>query len=134
MMCRLAELLQCKFPNIHVHIYKIRNDFFGETITVSGLLTGGDIIRQLKGKELGECLLLPCNVLRSGEDVFLDDVTLDEMKTALQVEVNIVKSGGKDLLLAFTKQPDLPEEDIRKEEQETAGFVYEECYPDRSWR
>jgi putative radical SAM enzyme (TIGR03279 family) len=134
MMCRLAELLQCKFPNIHVHIYKIRNDFFGETITVSGLLTGGDIIRQLKGKELGECLLLPCNVLRSGEDVFLDDVTLDEMKTALQVEVNIVKSGGKDLLLAFTKQPDLPEEDIRKEEQETAGFVYKECYPDRSWR
>ncbi|MGN0142701.1 MAG: DUF512 domain-containing protein, partial [Roseburia sp.] len=69
--------------------------------TVSGLLTGQDILAQLKEKELGERLLLPCNLLRSGEEVFLDDMTLEELKTALQVETDIVKSSGQDLLDAM---------------------------------
>ncbi len=87
-----------KFPNIEMNIYKIHNDFFGEKITVSGLVTGGDIIRQLEGKDLGEVVLIPENMLRSGEEVFLDDITLEELKEALQVEVDIVKSSGYDLI------------------------------------
>ena len=76
----------------------MRNDFFGEQITVSGLITGQDLIAQLKDRDLGERLLLPCNMLRSGEDVFLDDMTVDEVENALQVPVNIVKSSGQDLV------------------------------------
>ncbi len=98
---RLADDLMREFPDRHIRIYPIRNDFFGESITVSGLLTGQDIRAQLLGRELGERLLLPCNLLRSGEEVFLDDMTLGELKTALQVEIDIVKSSGQDLLLAM---------------------------------
>ncbi len=72
-------------------------------ITVSGLLTGRDMINQLKGKELGERLLLPENVLRSGEDVFLDDVTVGEMEKALQVKVDIVKSSGYEFVQTIIK-------------------------------
>ncbi len=125
MICTLVKEMQKKFKNIKVHVYKIINDFFGDTITVSGLLTGRDIINQLEGKELGELLLLPCNVLRAGEEVFLDNLTLKEVKTALQSDINIVKSGGKDLLDAFTS--------ICTHEKETnrEGFVYKQCYPDK---
>ena len=72
-------------------------------ITVSGLLTGQDLIAQLKEKELGEKLLLPCNLLRSGEEVFLDDITLDELKKTLQVPIDIVKSSGQDLVSCLAK-------------------------------
>ena len=84
------------FPGLSVRVYPIRNDFFGELITVTGLLTGQDIIAQLKGKELGEELLLPVNLLRSGETVLLDDYTVDDISKSLQVPVNIVKSSGYD--------------------------------------
>ena len=84
-------------------VYEIVNEFFGEMITVSGLLTGRDMINQLKGKELGERLLLPENVLRSGEDVFLDDVTVGEMEKALQVKVDIVKSSGYEFVQTIIK-------------------------------
>lgn len=87
-------------PELTVRVYEIRNDFFGEMITVSGLLTGQDIIAQLKGQHLGERLLLPQNVLRSGEDVFLDDVTVAELENALQVKTDIVKSSGYDFINA----------------------------------
>ena len=79
-----------------MRVYPIRNDFFGERNTVTGLLTGQDIIAQLKGQRLGEELLLPINVLRSGETVLLDDYTVDDISRALQVPVNIVKSSGYD--------------------------------------
>lgn len=87
-----------KYPGVHVRVYPIRNEFFGEKITVSGLLTGRDLMTQLKDRELGERLLLPCNILRSGENVFLDDVTVEELETALQIPVNIVKSSGRDFV------------------------------------
>ena len=79
----------------------IRNDFFGEMITVSGLLTGQDIMAQLKDRDLGEKLLLPQNVLKSGEPVFLDDYTLDDIEKALQVRIDIVKSSGRDFIEAI---------------------------------
>lgn len=124
MICMLAEILHEKFKNRRIHVYCIRNDFFGETITVSGLLTGQDLIRQLKEKELGDVLLLPGNVVREQEQDFLDDITLEELKTALQVNVNIVKSGGKDLLDAFTGS-------YKQQNTGEQGFVYKKCYPDR---
>ncbi len=97
---RMAEQLAVKYSKTEIHVYPIRNDFFGELITVSGLITGQDLIRQLRGRELGERLLLPCNMFRSGEEVFLDDVTLSEVEEALQVEAYIVKSSGRDLMEA----------------------------------
>lgn len=94
----MAEKMMEKYPQLIVHVYAIRNDFFGEMITVSGLLTGQDILAQLKGKELGKRLLLPQNVLKSGETVFLDDMTVAELEKALQVRVDIVKSSGQDFI------------------------------------
>lgn len=101
---QMTEELEKHFPGLQIHVYPIRNDFFGEMITVSGLLTGRDIIDQLKGKALGERLLLPQNVLRSGEEVFLDDVTVSDMEKALQVPVDIVKSSGYDLVNTILKE------------------------------
>ena len=98
---RMCDRMMEECPNVKIHLYAIRNDFFGERITVSGLLTGQDIIGQLKGKKLGEMLYLPCNVLRSGEDVFLDDIHVPEVEKALQVPVNIVKSSGYDFVNAI---------------------------------
>lgn len=88
-----ARFMQC-FPQYQVEVIAIKNNFFGEQITVSGLLTGQDLMEQLKGRKLGERLLLPCNLLRSGEEVFLDDVTLTDLKGTLQVPVDIVESNG----------------------------------------
>ena len=98
---RMADRIQERYPGVKVHVYCIRNDFFGERITVSGLITGQDIIAQLKGKELGSRLLLPCNMLKADEDVFLDDITVKEVSDALQVPVDIVKSSGQDLIDAI---------------------------------
>lgn len=97
----MAEQMMGKYPQLKIHVYAIRNDFFGEMITVSGLLTGQDILAQLKDKELGEKLLLPQNVLKSGEMVFLDDMTVAELEKALQVQVDIVKSSGQDFIDAI---------------------------------
>ncbi|HIX63089.1 MAG TPA: DUF512 domain-containing protein [Candidatus Mediterraneibacter colneyensis] len=97
-LCGIARKLEQKYPKLKVHVYPIRNDFFGERITVSGLLTAGDLIRQLEGKELGSRLLLPCNMLKADEDVFLDDFTVSQVSDALQVPIVIVKSSGQDLI------------------------------------
>lgn len=101
---QMADRMEKLLPELTIQVFAIRNDFFGEMITVSGLLTGKDIIAQLKEQELGSVLLLPQNVLRSGEDVFLDDVTLSQMESALQVPVDIVKSSGQDFVDAIIRQ------------------------------
>ena len=100
------KLIQEKFPNIKVNVYTIRNDFFGERITVSGLITGADLREQLKDKELGEKILIPCNMLRSGEDVFLDDLTVDDIKEALGTELVVVDEPGADLVDCVINPPD----------------------------
>ena len=97
-ICAMAEKLVEKFPNVKIHVYCIRNDFFGERITVSGLITGQDLTAQLKGKQLGNRLLIPCNMLKTDEDIFLDDLTVREVSDALQVPLDIVKSSGQDLI------------------------------------
>lgn len=101
---KILEEIRKKFPNITTHLYAIRNDFFGERITVSGLITGQDLTGQLKGQPLGERLLLPCNMLKIGEPVFLDDFTLEEVENSLQVKTDIVKSSGYDFVDAFIRK------------------------------
>lgn len=96
--CDAMDLLKKALPKICINKYKIINNFFGERITVTGLLTGGDIIKQLKGKELGDVLFIPSNTLKADEDIFLDDVTVEELQNALQVPVIIVQSDGADFL------------------------------------
>ena len=91
-----------KCGNIKGMVYPIVNRFFGETITVSGLITGTDLLEQLKGKDLGERLLIPDNMLRAGERVFLDDVTVDQLEETLGVTVIPVPAdSGFDLAAAI---------------------------------
>lgn len=93
-----ADRLMAEFPWLKVHVYTILNDFYGHGITITGLLVGNDIINQLKGKNLGERLYLPENCVRSGDDIFLDDVHIPEVETALQCGISIVKSSGRDFV------------------------------------
>ncbi len=79
----MADMLAATHPGLTPHVYGIVNHFFGESVTVAGLLTGQDIAAQLSGKLLGDCLLVPAAALRSGEDCFLDDMTLAELSARL---------------------------------------------------
>ena len=85
------EKITARFPQKKVHLYAIRNEFFGEMITVAGLITGQDLKKQLAGQDLGKRLLLPACMFRSGEEVFLDDVTRSDVQTALQYSPELVK-------------------------------------------
>lgn len=100
---KFMEELKEIYPNTEVNVYDITNEFFGEKITVAGLITGQDLKKQLKGKDLGTKLLLPCHMLRSGEEVFLDDVTVSELSEYLQIPIEIVDSDGAVLLHHVTK-------------------------------
>ncbi|NLL01373.1 MAG: DUF512 domain-containing protein [Clostridiales bacterium] len=100
-LSEMSKALMDKFPNIKIHIYTIENDFFGKNITVAGLLTGGDLTSQLKNKELGESLLLPDALLRHGENILLDDVTVDDIERTLQTRIRIVQSDGKSFIDAI---------------------------------
>mgnify|MGYP001489273222 CR=1 FL=1 len=87
-------------------VYPIVNRFLGETIDVAGLVTGRDLIEQLQGRDLGERLLLPVNMLRHGEELFLDDVTLREVSQTLNIPVIPVCQDGCDLLKAIFQYSD----------------------------
>ncbi len=93
-----ADRVMAEMPGVKIDVICIRNDFFGERITVSGLITGQDIIAQLKGKDLGFELKLPESVVRAGTDVFLDDYTVSQVSDALQVRVVTIKSNGYDFV------------------------------------
>ena len=96
-------MLKDKFPNVTVRVKVIRNDFFGEMITVSGLITGQDLMAQVKEDLHEDCVCIPSNMLRMGEDVFLDDYTLTEVEEAIGVPIRVTPSGGEGLLRAFTE-------------------------------
>ena len=100
-MKELAKKVEKRFPAKKINFYTIRNDFFGERITVAGLLTGVDIINQLKGKDLGDRLLLSVNMFRSGEEVLLDDLTRTDIERELNVKTVIVGQSGYDLVNAI---------------------------------
>ena len=120
---RLLDRMAEVYPGRKIHLYPIRNDFFGEMITVAGLITGQDLVAQLKGKPLGSRLLLPSVMFKSGEEVFLDDMTRAQAEAALQIPINIVKSGGYDLLSAILDRE-------AAEEQTTEHGMYEPSMKD----
>ena len=125
-ICGFAGQLMDVFPHLTVHVYAIRNDFFGETITVSGLITGQDLIGQLKerqaaGEDLGEGLQIPSNMLRVGEQVFLDDLTVRDVERELGMKVVAVESGGREFIDAILD----PE---YRMERKNDNFVYIRAY------
>lgn len=107
---RVAEMTERKFPGHENRVIGIENDFFGRSITVAGLVTGTDLIKQLKGKDLGSVLYLPSCMFKSGEEVFLDDLTRTDLENELHTPVVIIQGGGASLVHAMTGN--LQEEDV----------------------
>ncbi len=95
--------LERVYPDLRIRVYEIRNDFFGEMITVAGLITGTDLIAQLKDRTIGESLILPDTMFRFQEDILLDDIRVTEVESALHCRVDIVKSSGMDLIDIVSK-------------------------------
>ncbi len=98
LMKSLSQSLMLKFPQVRIEVYEILNDFFGHSITVAGLITGNDLIDQLRGKELHGNLLIPSVMLRSEGDIFLDDVSVRDAEKELNVKIRAVSCDGADLL------------------------------------
>jgi len=98
---KIVTKAQNNIAHFNCKVYAINNDFFGENITVSGLITGKDLISQLLGKELGEELLIPAAMLRYERDIFLDNVSLHEVEVALNIKVVPVENDGFELLEAM---------------------------------
>jgi len=90
----MARVLEEICPGLTCHVYAIKNEFFGENITVTGLLTGQDLAKQLEGKRLGERLLLSCSMLRFERDMFLDNMTPDELSRTLHVPIEFTENDG----------------------------------------
>lgn len=99
---KLLMTAQEKCATLEGQVYPIENHFFGTDINVAGLITGGDLIAQLQGKPLGQRLLISQNMLRQGEQVFLDDLTVSEVENALQTKVVAIPQDGGVLLDAMT--------------------------------
>jgi putative radical SAM enzyme (TIGR03279 family) len=93
-LTKILELAEEKCGKIYGDVYPIRNDFFGESVDVAGLVTGGDIIAQLRGKPLGKKLLIPASMLRHGGDIFLDDVPIGKVEEELGVPLVLVPNDG----------------------------------------
>ena len=97
-MCEMAKCIMEKCPNVQIDVYKIINNFFGDTITVSGLVTATDIIDQLKDKNLGETLYIPRSMLKADEEIFLDNITLENLSDIMGLEVVPCLNEGKDFI------------------------------------
>ncbi|MDD6989756.1 DUF512 domain-containing protein [Ruminococcus sp.] len=100
-MKKIMTMINEKFPNITINTQPIKNNFFGGGVNVSGLVTGGDLIAQLKGKNIGERLIIPSSMLRFENDLFLDDVSTDDVERELKVELVPVNNNGADLVNAI---------------------------------
>ncbi len=100
-ICDLSSMVQNKWQNIKCDVYPVINNFFGDTITVSGLLTGQDIISQLKGKMLSDTLLLSSSMIKKDSDLFLDDMTISDVEKALDIKIRLTDNDGYDLLDAI---------------------------------
>lgn len=94
----LTEEAMARCPGLKGQVVGISNDFWGHTIDVAGLVTGQDLIAQLKGRELGAHVLIPANMLRHGENVFLDDVTVPQVEEALDCPITVTEGDGYDLV------------------------------------
>ena len=96
----LLDEVRIKCHNLTCNVVPIINRFFGETITVAGLMTGTDILSQLKNRILGDELLLPEVILRHNTNILLDDITLDDISNQLQIPIKTVMNDGQHLLYA----------------------------------
>lgn len=94
----LAKRIEEAAPGVHVDVYAVKNEFFGGGVNVAGLVTGGDIIKQLKGKIKTRELIIPSVMLRDGDDVFLDDVTVSDIERELNVKIYAVENDGYDFV------------------------------------
>nr|WP_303689929.1 DUF512 domain-containing protein [Ruminococcus bromii] len=99
-MKRIMSMINEKFPNITINTRAIKNNFFGGGVNVSGLVTGGDLIDQLRGDDLGDRLIIPSSMLRFENDLFLDDVSTDDVERNLGVTLVPVNNNGNDLVEA----------------------------------
>lgn len=99
-MKRIMSMINEKFPNITINTRAIKNNFFGGGVNVSGLVTGGDLIDQLRGDDLGDRLVIPSSMLRFENDLFLDDVSTDDVERELGVTLVPVNNNGNDLVEA----------------------------------
>jgi len=120
---KLLALAKERYPGLNGRVYAIENDFFGHTITVSGLVTGQDLVAQLKGKELGERLFISQNMLRRQEMDFLDDMTLAQAVEALGVPIYPNEADGFVLWDAISGDA-LPEVRLPEEGEATAYYRY----------
>ena len=90
-----------KWDNLECKVFEIKNNFFGEKITVAGLVTATDIKEQIKEKDLGQEMLIPSVMLRNEGDMFLDSITVDELSKDLQVKITSVQVDGFSLIDAI---------------------------------
>lgn len=97
-ICETADKIMKKVPELEIRVFKIENRFFGETITVSGLITGCDLLEQLKDIELGSALYLTRSMFKSDELIFLDDITLPELEKRLNTKIVVCENEGKDII------------------------------------
>ena len=97
-ICECAKKITAKFPNVRINVYEIKNEFFGESVTVAGLVTGTDLVRQLEGKKLFGELMLPANMLRYGGDLFLCGMSKDEAEEKLGVNITLCENDGYEFL------------------------------------
>lgn len=100
----MLDALRAKSSALQIDLVPVRNDFFGGTVDVTGLLTGRDIVKALKGRELGDEILLAGNMMKAGEDIFLDDMTLEDLSQALHTPARRVPNTGDALLMAVLGQ------------------------------
>ncbi|WDV47585.1 DUF512 domain-containing protein [Clostridiaceae bacterium M8S5] len=100
-MKEVAELVTDKIGDIEINVAKIKNKFFGDSITVVGLITGQDLIEQLKDTHIGDGLIISSAMLRSGEEVFLDDMTVSDIEKALSTKIYISNNDGKKFVELF---------------------------------
>ena len=99
-MKRIMSMINEKFPNITINTRAIKNNFFGGGVNVSGLVTGGDLIDQLRDDDLGNRLIIPSSMLRFENDLFLDDVSTDDVERELNITLVPVNNNGNDLVEA----------------------------------
>lgn len=100
---QLSDTLQSLYPRLHIRVHAVENRFFGGNVSVAGLLTGKDLMEQLRGKLLGKALYLPAAMLREEEDMFLDNMSVKDLEKALKVKVHIVPASGAGMVAALLK-------------------------------
>ncbi len=103
LMVGIADMFREKYPESEITVHKIRNDFFGESVTVAGLVTGGDLINQMKTQKYHKKIIIPSVMLRSEGDLFLDGVSVEDVVRELGVELHVTDGTGEDLVRILIK-------------------------------